>query len=120
MVKVKSERTIAEVEIRVYFNLIHNILCNTLDGFENVQPLERKSAHVPMSIPEAFQGKIENPAEVYMTFANHTITFERLYALLAAHYEIPDNAEVEMTLFTTGELKSPVGTPMLLKYRAAL
>lgn len=105
----------AEVDINVYFNLIHNILCNHF-GVEQIDNLERKSAYVPMSIPAEFQGDVEASAGVYMMFGKHKVYFDRIEELLREHYQIPASSEVRMKILVTGELHHPVNTHMELQF----
>jgi hypothetical protein len=118
MVKVKTTPIVMKHDLRVYFNLVHNILCAHYPEFKTPPDPEHKSAHVRMFIPEEFQGAWKSPdfGGVYLEFGGRTVTFRYLFKLLSEHYEIPEGTEISVTLKQVGLLQSPVGQSMLVQF----
>jgi hypothetical protein len=112
-----SEWVTEQVELNVYFNLIHNLLCNHF-GIETFTDMERKSAYVRMVLPEGIEGVMTAPEDVMLVFGEHQIYFDEIQRMLCFYYDIPSDAEVEMTIpeGVGGELEAPVVTSMVLRF----
>lgn len=108
----------AKVEMRVYFNLIHNLLLRHFQ-LEDLRDMERKSAHIPMSLGAFAGGELKEPGQVTLQFGEHEVDFGFIETKLREHYKIPDESYVYMAIPSSlagRTIENPVYTSMDVVY----
>lgn len=123
MTVTTKEKTIAEYEASVYFNLVHNLIWNQVNP-DNYRKPTTKSAPVKVGFfpTEEQEDHLQKyvPVETFddaiFKFGNREFKWSEVFALLREHYEIAEDTKCLVRMDYTGWLPSPVGMNFKLKY----